>query len=422
MKRVVIGFVLFFGACASVTLSPVATHDAGDAAVELPDLASSPDASHPDLQMPCTVDTDCAGSSLGSFCNTASGVCVTCVSRADDCAKGRYCADATHTCELGCKASSDCAGTGAALACDTTAHQCVGCVLDGDCQPGTVCSAQKACVPGCNAAQACDAGRSCCTGSCFDLQGDPTHCGACGNVCDTAHSTGAGCAAGSCTYTGCVDTFADCTTTAPDTDGCETSATTTSHCGMCGACATGGVVTSAACVVPQTGNASCAYSCACSTTADSIAASCDGQRCSYTCAAGRADCNGTVGTDQDGCECPTAASSAQGTAGCCPQGCQTTHTDGFSDSFFDCGPAGTYNVTEAFAAAAAAVGIAGTASDGWHCGSGSNIGSGVCKQSATTCACWIYSSTGTIAAAGHARYNMTSNGCFCAGSTDPAWN
>jgi hypothetical protein len=78
----------------------------------------------------------------------------------------------------------------------------------------------------------CDAGDSCCTGVCEDLQTDVDNCGTCGTVCDLANVDTHECVAGSCTIAACDTDFLDCDTT--DANGCEVdSATDEFNCGEC---------------------------------------------------------------------------------------------------------------------------------------------------------------------------------------------
>jgi hypothetical protein len=57
------------------------------------------------------------------------------------------------------------------------------------------------------------------------------------------------------------------------------------------------------------------------------------------CKAGRSDCNASVGTDTDGCECATPS--------CCGTSCAIEHQDGVGDNFFNCSPNPTTSLTEA---------------------------------------------------------------------------
>jgi hypothetical protein len=121
--------------------------------------------------------------------------------------------------------------------------------------------------------------------------------------------------------------------------------------------------------------------------------SCNGTTCSYTCNAGASDCNAGTHPDTDGCECAT--------PGCCSGGlCQTTHTDGIGQNYFDCNPLHTYSVSQATEACTAYAatqtgGSGANCSDGWTCGTGGNSANGdsVCygNTAGTTCTkfCWV---------------------------------
>lgn len=81
--------------------------------------------------------------------------------------------------------------------------------------------------------------------------------------------------------------------------------------------------------------------------------SCTGATCTYACTAGHSDCK-TAPPDTDGCECAT--------PGCCGSSCQTSHSDGVGQSYFDCNPPATYSETSALSACAAyAVSVGSTA-------------------------------------------------------------
>jgi len=119
--------------------------------------------------------------------------------------------------------------------------------------------------------------------------------------------------------------------------------------------------------------------------------SCNGLTCSYTCQSGHSDCNAGVGQNTDGCECTT--------PGCCTNACQTTHSNGVGQSFYDCNATSTFSLTTALEACTAyAVSVGGTAAsckDGFTC-TGSKppfqvcfvTGSGSCSNF-----CWGYSGT-----------------------------
>jgi hypothetical protein len=76
------------------------------------------------------------------------------------------------------------------------------------------------------------------------------------------------------------------------------------------------------------------------------------------------------------------ASCCAGT-GCCTGGCQTAHSNGLGQSYYDCGALGTYSSATAQAAAAA-----------WAPTGGTNTtdvqGNCLSRQTATACATWCY--------------------------------
>jgi hypothetical protein len=99
---------------------------------------------------------------------------------------------------------------------------------------------------------------------------------------------------------------------------------------------------------------------ACDTTTGSP--SCNGTSCTYACNPGRSDCD-LQAPDTNGCECATPA--------CCGGSCQTIHSDGVGQNFYDCNPLGTNTDAEATEACVAyALSVGGKASDctdGWNC-------------------------------------------------------
>jgi hypothetical protein len=218
-----------------------------------------------------------------------------------------------------------------------------------------------------------------------------SNCGACGVACDLEHSDGAACSlldagAGVCTYTSCSTGYADCDATPPNVNGCETPITTVSNCGACGlSCNTANSV-DASC-----GATGCTYACApgfsacdaappnangCSTslttvancgtcglscnTANSVDAGCGASGCTYACAPNFANCNTTSAAgNAGGCACNTPACCA--TSGATPgaggpgYGCETAHSNGVAQTFYDCEPAGTYTEAQALEACVAYV-------------------------------------------------------------------
>jgi hypothetical protein len=115
--------------------------------------------------------------------------------------------------------------------------------------------------------------------------------------------------------------------------------------------------------------------------------SCNGSTCSYACNAGRQDCNASQAPDTDGCECA-------GT-GCCSDKCQTAHSNGNGQTFYDCTTAKTYNQTQAGEACAALMGSSGACSAksvGCNCLflSCRSQAQSVCGSSGGECYCWQY--------------------------------
>ncbi len=67
------------------------------------------------------------------------------------------------------------------------------------------------------------------------------------------------------------------------------------------------------------------------TPTNASSASCTGTTCQYACNPGvSSDCNFGTPPDTDGCECATPT--------CCGTGCETTHSDGVAQNYFDCSP------------------------------------------------------------------------------------
>jgi hypothetical protein len=102
---------------------------------------------------------------------------------------------------------------------------------------------------------------------------------------------------------------------------------------------------------------------------------------------------------------------------CCSAACQTQHTNGTGQHFYDCNPLSTFTATTATEACKAFTDDAtGSKCSAFTCtGGGSN--KVVCSNSASICVCWNYSGTFV----GH-YYNSGSTSCLCPGSLDPTWN
>jgi len=166
------------------------------------------------------------------------------------------------------------------------------------------------------------------------------------------------------------------------------------------------------CGVPDTLSNCGACGAACNTTTGTPM--CSGTTCSYTCNAGLVDCNASTAPDTDGCECASATMASQGVVGgCCSGKCQTQHSDGVGQSFYDCNPLNTFTAATALEACTAFTG------DGTKCSTMTCKPNGgvICSQGAANCDCWMYQ--GTLV--GRVDLNATTT-CYCPITTDPSWN
>jgi hypothetical protein len=220
----------------------------------------------------------------------------------------------------------------------------------------------------------------------------------CGTACC---QPGQVCAGGAC-VTACVpSTCADLNATcgvAPD--GCGD----TLDCGICASnerCVDNACqpVCVPDCTNTQCGSDGCGGSCGTCASLSNASAVCTSGTCIYTCDSGFQDCDAG-----GGCECA-------GT-GCCGSSCQTAHSNGVGQSFYDCTPLNTYNATQATEACNAYVNVYGGS-----CGPGLVCGSGfvVCTTNVLPAHCWQY----TGAAAGHVSTGTTQ---LCPLTSDPFWS
>ena len=351
--------------------APGTTADAG---TDLGTTADGPGMDSPDVVAACATDDECARASADRpVCDAVSGRCVGCSPDSDTCGAGRFCAAATLACAAGCVSDQACAtsagdggaGDGGVVAgrCDPSTHACVQCLSDEHCPIGTRC-ADRACVPGCDAARGCPEGSACCAGGCVDTAADPAHCGACGAACAVPNGAPA-CAAGRCGVARCNDGFGDCDGNA--TSGCETNTrTSAAHCGACGTACAERPNATAACA-----EGACAYACAmgfgdcdgdpangCEADLSRALSDCGrcGNACTFTggvgacvgglctrtaCATGRGDCDGNTA---NGCEidlqgdpancraCGAACSFARATSVCVSGGCAIGRCDAGFDN------------------------------------------------------------------------------------------
>jgi hypothetical protein len=112
--------------------------------------------------------------------------------------------------------------------------------------------------------------------------------------------------------------------------------------------------------------------------------------------------------------------------GCCNSGtaCQTKHSNGAGQSFFDCVALGTINATQADKARAAWIASRGTPTQTGlvECQNGGDKSDCSAVVYAGACAMWCYGGTQFRA---KAHVNTTNNLCYCPGSsigTTGTWN
>jgi hypothetical protein len=138
---------------------------------------------------------------------------------------------------------------------------------------------------------------------------------------------------------------------------------------------------------------------------------CSSGVCAGACAPSFSNCDGNLLSN--GCEC----------AGnlCCVGGCAPPHINGLGQSFDDCSPLGvpgnqaTYSLSLATNARQAWP-FGGTDS-GATCGTGPNAAAALVRQTATSCAVWVYQKT----LAGYVHLNAANNTCACPTVADPTW-
>jgi len=305
---------------------------------------------------------------------------------------------------------------------------CGGCGVT--CAPGQMCRNGMcvACTCSPPAPAPCPTGQIVCNGTCVDPRTDSRNCGSCGTICPSGQTCRSGACstptfctpgAGQACYTGPAGTqgvgICQAGTQTCLADGSAWGACTGQQTPRAEICGNGldddcdGVVDNGCC---PSGTTNCGGTCV-NTSSDPANCGACGQVCAAPnatatcvqgtcniggCSPGFVDCNGVVA---DGCEC-------EGTA-CCGSGCQTKHSNGLGQSFFDCTALGTYNQMQANEAAQAwpQVGTVTTV----LCDSGSAL----TKQTATQCATWAYSGT----ASGHVVVGST---CVCPSITDASWS
>ena len=218
---------------------------------------------------------------------------------------------------------------------------------------------------------------------CKDVQNDPVNCGsdatACGNVCPLTNDV---CVGGTC----------QCPTSLPDTcpagtpTKCVNLANDPQDCGTCGnTCTkTNEVCTSGSCACPDALPDTCGTACVNRATDEQNCGTC-GTVCpaSATCTTGTCEC---PAGPQSGCD---GACCAGGPA-CCVSSCQTQHTNGLGQSFFDCGSLDEHTLEQARLAAIAWSGTGST----WEAGLSCSFC--LCRQTATQAAVWCFAGSGTL--------------------------
>jgi stigma-specific protein Stig1 len=241
------------------------------------------------------------------------------------CGPGQHCSGGKCLCPKG---QTECGGKCVTLANDP--HNCGRCGTV--CAGGTVCSAGK-CI--------CTGATTDCAGTCVSTATDPHNCGACGHVC----AAGTVCSSGACVST-CPAGTTECN------GACVSTATDNANCGTCGTvCAAPLVCQGGTCAPCPSGTTDCGGACI-NTAADP--ANCGG--CGLACGTNQIYTSGTCASCGGGqIVCGDTCCS---TPGCCGSGCQNTHSNGITGSYFDCnaigtpGNAATYNVSMAQDAAA----------------------------------------------------------------------
>ncbi len=206
----------------------------------------------------------------------AAGVCAAgaCTLGACNAGFGDCDGDPSNGCETDLRTSATHCGT-CSNACSASANATTACVA-------------SACVSTCvanfgncdgNGANGCEA----------DLRVTAANCSACGLVCPARANATSTCSASVCSFT-CTTGFGNCNGSA--TDGCEVNLTNSvANCGACGS--------------------------VCAPRANAVA-SCTASSCTYTCATGFGDCDGSPGT---GCETTLATSATN--CGACGHACAT---------------------------------------------------------------------------------------------------
>lgn len=355
----------------------------------------------------------CSSSKDGGPCGAGQVLCGGCYDPA------RYQDDASNCggCGIACGAAGtcvngQCACGGGTTRCDVLVPRCRDLQTDD--------GACGSCATACNVLEV---GRTCQAGACGCF-GDRTECG---TVCtDTANDPNncgagvAGCGFACKTKALCVSGLCECPPDLPDE--CATACTNlqrdAANCGTCGnACLVEGeLCTSGACQCPPLLPDTCP--------ATGVAASCVNKgndpkncgTCGNVCATGASCSSGTCGCPAGEAICNDTCVPCSAGAACCPSGaCQTKHSNGLGQSYFDCNPLYAANQTTAAAATAAA--------NAWQPGTPTPPAcdpvSCISQRTASQCAVWCFAGSNF---AGRVELDSTSPVCVCPNSLSKSWN
>jgi hypothetical protein len=259
-----------------------------------------------------------------------------------------------------------------ALDCDPGWADCNNDASDG-CEVSLATADKKLC------GNVCFASDSCCTNADCIAEPFPAACyvGMCsgaGGACTYVEKSTATICGGTCCNAIGGNCRSDCTLmclaekgncNGDSGDGCETDLrTSVAHCGACGR--------------------------ACRADSENVdTAVCAGGVCASTSKPGPSNCSQPAASMlDDGCECATPA--------CCAGFCQTIHTNGFGQTFFDCVILGEYDENQASKAAKAynANGVVSAGRSFVDPGDASHSIWAVCNSTSVDCPCWAYSSSG----------------------------
>ena len=309
----------------------------------------------------CETGCDSDAACTSRHCDTTRHVCVGCMAD-DQCPAGQVCSP-TQNCVAGCNTAHACP-TGESCCgsmCLRTATDAMNCGMCG--RACVVPGATPSCVAGVCAVGACNTGFGDCDANALngcetDLTSSNSNCGMCGRACTSGANATASCMGATCRAT-CNPGFADCDMN--PANGCEANLADPGSCGACGTTCTGAtplcmVASGAATCVSgcATGQVRCGMACvntaasvdncgACGTVCPerpNSARACATGRCSFTCDAGFADCDGVA---DNGCEARLDAITSCGTCGtvcrgntnatpvCSRGACGLSCTPGFGD-------------------------------------------------------------------------------------------